>query len=67
MFIGVFLDSFSEKVDSVWGGVSFDLIELLPCLLDLVFYIVEYFVEAGGDLGRDRDGNLFFLIIFLSI
>ena len=44
----------------MWEGVSFDLIELFPCLLDLVLlYIVEYSIEAGGDLGRDRDGNLF--------
>ena len=59
MFISVFLDSFSEKVDSVWEGISFDLVELFPCLLDLVLYIVESSVEAGGDLGRDRDHNLF--------
>ena len=59
MFIGIFLDSLSEKVDSVWEGVSFNLVELFPCLLGLVLYIVEYSVEAGGDLGRDRDGNSF--------
>ena len=59
MFISVFLYSFAEKVDSVWESVSFDLIELFPCLLDLVIYILEYSVKAGGDLGRDRDGNLF--------
>ena len=59
MFIGIFLDSFSEEVDSVWEGVSFDLVELFPCLLDLILYIVEYSLEAVGDLGRDRDGNAF--------
>ena len=42
VFVSVFLDSFSgEKVDSVWEGVSFDLIELFSCLLDLVLYILE--------------------------
>jgi hypothetical protein len=59
VFISVFLYSFAEEVNSVWEGVSFDLIELFPCLLDLVLYILEYSVEAGGDLGRDWDGNCF--------
>ena len=43
----------------MWEGVSFDLVELFPCLFDLVLYIAEYAVVAGGDLGRDRDGNSF--------
>ena len=43
----------------MWEGVSFDFVERVPCLFDLVLYIVKYAVIAGGDLGRDRDGNSF--------
>ena len=38
----MFLDALSEKVDSVWEGVSFYLVERFPCWLDLVFYVLKY-------------------------
>ena len=42
VFISVFLYSLTEEVNnSMWEGISFDLIELFPCLLDLVLYILE--------------------------